>query len=645
MMNLLQRITCQFWLALVAGLFASFGVVSAGVAGLPTSTAMAPLAVDTLAIKANQLSLINTPTYRFALELSETVGMTIKTDEGGLLATHPQRYQMGDWRATKDGIVIAALALNTSSIDTFLFNPDTHQLQQLTSWPASAADQEALCLYQHGEQLDMFVAEAGGQMKHIALMAPALQTPVQVRQFSTGPGIKACAVDDSQHTLYLADENAGIWQLSALAEAEEKRTLVWHEPGASIESVAVQPGAFITADTTSNRLWYVNSQQAREFTLPPGIQVEGLSTYQHGNRLYVNLYDDASATIKQIALPSELSQTSMPASPAVVPPLPDILITADAETAPVARVGDAADDPAIWINPLNPAQSRILGTDKKQGLDVFSLSGQRLQHLPVGRVNNVDIIYNVNVAGKQVDIAAASNRSDNSIQLFTITPQGRVSAAGRIATSLSDVYGLCAGRPGAQAQIIVNSTDGRFERFALDVSGSSLNGIHLESFSLPSQPEGCVIDDEREILFYGEEQAGVWRRNLNGPAKPSLIAQVNQQVHADIEGMALFDHAGSGQRYLIVSSQGNHRYAIYQSRAPYTLLGTFAITADLTKGIDGVSETDGLAATSAPLGKHYPAGLLVVQDGHNVLPSANQNFKLISGVRLNAVIEQLLAEH
>jgi myo-inositol-hexaphosphate 3-phosphohydrolase len=38
----------------------------------------------------------------------------------------------------------------------------------------------------------------------------------------------------------------------------------------------------------------------------------------------------------------------------------------------VARTGDAADDPAIWRNPADPAGARILGTNKKQGLLVYN---------------------------------------------------------------------------------------------------------------------------------------------------------------------------------------------------------------------------------------------------------------------------------
>ncbi|KAK0357597.1 hypothetical protein LTR94_038840, partial [Friedmanniomyces endolithicus] len=51
------------------------------------------------------------------------------------------------------------------------------------------------------------------------------------------------------------------------------------------------------------------------------------------------------------------------------------------QTAPVAQMGDAADDPAIWVNPLDASKSRILGSNKKQGLLVYDLDGRQTQFL------------------------------------------------------------------------------------------------------------------------------------------------------------------------------------------------------------------------------------------------------------------------
>ena len=91
------------------------------------------------------------------------------------------------------------------------------------------------------------------------------------------------------------------------------------------------------------------------------------------------------------------------------PTLPRVSVPASLETAAVAGAGDAADDPAFW-RAQAPAQSRILGTDKKSGLYVYTLDGGTAQYLPAGRMNNVDVRYGFEAGAQTVDIAVASDR-------------------------------------------------------------------------------------------------------------------------------------------------------------------------------------------------------------------------------------------
>jgi hypothetical protein len=53
-------------------------------------------------------------------------------------------------------------------------------------------------------------------------------------------------------------------------------------------------------------------------------------------------------------------------------------------TEPVPSGGDAADDPAIWVHPDDPARSLVLGTDKKGGLHAYSLDGRQRQLVSPG---------------------------------------------------------------------------------------------------------------------------------------------------------------------------------------------------------------------------------------------------------------------
>jgi 3-phytase len=98
----------------------------------------------------------------------------------------------------------------------------------------------------------------------------------------------------------------------------------------------------------------------------------------------------------------------------------------------------------------------------------------------------------------------------------------------------------------------------------------------------------------------------------------------------DVEGLALYAPTpGAPARYLVVSSQGNDSYLVFDAFAPYAPRGAFRIGMNLQAGIDVASETDGLEVTARALGPDYPRGLLVVQDGRKRLPDGPQNFKLV----------------
>lgn len=56
-------------------------------------------------------------------------------------------------------------------------------------------------------------------------------------------------------------------------------------------------------------------------------------------------------------------------------------------------------------------------------------------------------------------------------------------------------------------------------------------------------------------------------------------------------------------------------------------------------GFDDMTETNGLSATSHMLGPCFSDGLQVAQGDHHVMPSANQNFKLVDGKALAGVYQ------
>ena len=294
------------------------------------------------------------------------------------------------------------------------------------------------------------------------------------------------------------------------------------------------------------------------------------------------------------------------------------------ETAPMNGEGDLADDPAIWVNTSDPASSLILGTNKDEGVYVYALDGGELQELPVGQVNNVDLRGN---------IAIASNDSHNVISWFDINPETlAVSHIGNSPTGKEEPYGICAGLSGETYQAAVTYKDGTVQIWSatwetVDTLTPSLDRV----VKLPSKLEGCVFDDANGRLFVGEEAYGVWAVDLKDetsePIVVDTIAAANGLVE-DVEGMSLWlgDDADSG--YLVVSAQAADRYVVYDRAPPFASRGVFTIVDNEATDIGGVSHTDGLDISSAPL-PGLPAGLLVVQDDANPVSELNQNFKMV----------------
>ncbi|MCY4181651.1 MAG: phytase [Gammaproteobacteria bacterium] len=314
------------------------------------------------------------------------------------------------------------------------------------------------------------------------------------------------------------------------------------------------------------------------------------------------------------------------------------------ETTPVPSGDDAADDPAIWLHPTEPAASLILGTDKRSGLAVYDLSGNQTQFLERGRLNNVDLRGGIALDGGMATLAVATNRSSGSMDVFRISSEGLVSFTLEVPLNLAEPYGICMGvDDSGGAHAFVNSTDAEYQHWRLN-PGSRLQPRLEGAWNLDSQPEGCAVDDAAWTLYLGEEEHGIWLMPADAARAGEirlLDAIASGRLAADVEGMDVY-RGPAGEHYLIVSSQGDHSFAVYDlarnngNNGNNGYAGSFTLAAGgqsgqgVQSGVDGVKETDGLAVTAAALNDSFPRGLLVVQDGINESPAANQNFKLVS---------------
>ena len=310
---------------------------------------------------------------------------------------------------------------------------------------------------------------------------------------------------------------------------------------------------------------------------------------------------------------------------------PAVTVTARGETTPVGTPNaDAADDPAIWRNAADPAQSLIVGTDKKAGLYVYALDGKTRDFLDAGRVNNVDLRDGVMINGRSGILVVASDRNDIAharLALFRLDPgTAKLTAIGKVDAGKGEAYGICLYRAATATYAFIVLKDGTVNQVALDTSGATPMGRIVRSLKLGTQSEGCAVDDRTGIAYVAEEDVGLWRFDARADAPTTLTriaAADGRNLVMDAEGVAI---APIGERdgYVLVSSQGDNAYVAYRlSDDGYA--GRFRV---VDGSIGGSEETDGIELMLGDFGPGYPGGLFVAQDGHNA--TAAQNFKLVA---------------
>jgi 3-phytase len=311
-------------------------------------------------------------------------------------------------------------------------------------------------------------------------------------------------------------------------------------------------------------------------------------------------------------------------------------VEATVETKPVPASGDAADDPAIWIHPEDRARSVVIGTQKQGGLGVYDLAGQEIQYLADGNMNNVDLRYGFSLNGKKVTIIAASNRSNDSIALYKMNPESRQleNVAARTIRVGLDVYGLCMYRSPAYNKyyVFINEKTGAVEQWEIFDNGNELvDATIVRRFSVSSQVEGCVADDLLGHFYLGEERVGIWKFGAepnSGDAGQLIDTTKQGNMTAEVEGLTIY-YINETEGYLLASNQGNDTFTVHERAGENTYLGKFHIVANSKLKIDEVYDTDGIDVVNVSLGEAFPYGLFVAQDGENIDPDENQNFKFV----------------
>lgn len=236
------------------------------------------------------------------------------------------------------------------------------------------------------------------------------------------------------------------------------------------------------------------------------------------------------------------------------------------------------DDPAIWINKLNPAASVIVGTDKETdgGLYVFDLHGKIINKvLGLKRPNNVDIAYGMQLGDKLFDIAAATERESNKLRFFSVPDLQPVDGGGlEIFTGEAErgPMGVAFYKRSSDNTfyVIVGRKNGPSEGYLwqyklIDDKGQiALQLVRkFGKFSGKKEIESIAVDQSLGYVYYSDEQVGI-RKYYADPDKGNeeLALFGLGEYKADNEGISIYtldDTTG----YLLVSNQSNSSFNIY----------------------------------------------------------------------------------
>ncbi|GAB3261637.1 phytase [Larkinella harenae] len=284
------------------------------------------------------------------------------------------------------------------------------------------------------------------------------------------------------------------------------------------------------------------------------------------------------------------------------------------------------DDPAIWINPADPGQSLIIGTDKDRdgALYVFDLNGKIQSDKVVRnlkRPNNVDVAYGLLLGGKPVDIAVVTEREANQIRIFRL-PDLKPVDGGGIAVFTGETQRAPMGislytRPSDHAIFAVvgrkdGPKDGYLWQYRLEDNGSGqVKATVVRKFGMYSKKkeiESIAVDNELGYVYYSDEQVGVRKYYADPDSSGRELALFAQDgFKEDNEGISIYK-TGAKTGYILVSDQGANQFHFFPREGTaddphhHPRLKTVRVAAQ---------SSDGSEVTSLPLGPKFPKGLFV----------------------------------
>lgn len=244
-------------------------------------------------------------------------------------------------------------------------------------------------------------------------------------------------------------------------------------------------------------------------------------------------------------------------------------------------VANDSDDPAIWVNPEDPAASLVIGTDKHSdgSLYVFDLQGKVVKRVQgLKRPNNVDIIRGLMLGGRSVDIAITTEREMQRLRAFRLPEMEPVDLGDLVVfdgdKSRAPMGIACYRRPSdGTCYAFVGGKSGPAQGYVWQYRLSDDGKGHLAmtkvrafgAYSGRKEIEAIAVDEELGYVYYSDEQCGV-RKYLADPDAPGadkeLALFATEGFAGDHEGISIMKR-GEGKGFILVSNQQADSFRVF----------------------------------------------------------------------------------
>ena len=288
-----------------------------------------------------------------------------------------------------------------------------------------------------------------------------------------------------------------------------------------------------------------------------------------------------------------------------------------------------SDDPAVWINPSDPAKSLIIGTDKDQdgALYVFDLKGKVQEKKVIRglqRPNNVDVEYGLKLKGVLTDIAVTTERFTHQLRIYSLPDMHPVDKGGipvfenETGEGFRDLMGIALYKnsEGTIYAIVgrkTGPTDGNYlwQYLLSDDGTGNVKATLVRKFGQYSgkkEIESIAVDDELGYVYYSDEGVGV-RKYYADPSKGNeqLALFATTGFTEDHEGISIY-RLSKTKGYILVSDQGADQFHIFmregtkQNPHEHTLLKVVKVKAH---------QSDGSETVAVPFNNVFRKGLFI----------------------------------